>query len=124
VNKNLTLVTQSPEKGSVSYQGSLNCLHSELSILVCEEGGGLRPMIPAILAVGVQRAWRQPREGLPLYILVPLLQGLATNKASRLFCESIIPRHSPLYNASVHMQVLISFRKINHCGVQLSALIL
>jgi hypothetical protein len=40
------------------------------------------PLIPAMLAVGIQGGWRQPRGGQPPHILGGLLQGLVTYTVS------------------------------------------
>jgi hypothetical protein len=65
----------------------------------------LCPLTPVSIAVGNQRAWRKLKgRGWPFHILDALLQVLR--------CLRLCTLH-----------VFISFRKINLCGVQLSALI-
>jgi hypothetical protein len=62
--------------------------------------------ILASATIGIQTAWKLHRRGQPLCILDVLLQGLATNRVTIL------------------IHILVTFRKINHCGIQLHALIL
>ncbi len=54
---------------------------------------GLRPLTPVLVAVGIQRAWRQPRRVWPLHVLDIWLKGLATNRVSMLHFESIVLIH-------------------------------
>jgi hypothetical protein len=74
--------------------------------------GGLCPLAPALVAVGIQRAWRSPDGGR----LYALLQGLATKGVSMLHFESIILMHFPAMRC-FRVRTWLSFRKINHCGV-------
>jgi hypothetical protein len=117
-------------QGSVGELSSLGPCSSNWDMHVREEdkGSSLEPPPPLIpvpaSSVGIQRAWRQPREGWPLHIWDELLQGLTVNRGSMLYFKTIVLTIPPILCFSCTYLYIVYTVFLNRCGVQLRALVI
>jgi hypothetical protein len=68
-------------------------------------------LIPVLVAVGIQKAWRQPGGGWDLHILDTPPQGSGYQQNEDVALLSITLKHFSLFDAYLNVHILISFRK-------------